>query len=208
MDQSNTTNAFNYEFKEIIYEGSFHNGVYDGEGIRYSNNRIVQKGLFSEGRFVEGIFYTPVGLIQCGKFNSLGFLSDEGSVYLPSGGYLRGKWVNGKPVDKFEVFFGAGRLQPLRYDFSDSKDFTISISFDNDCIIYDDRYLLGTSDKILYFYNGDIFVGQCDANKPAHGVYFQLIDGKYVRQTIGDKFQIPIKMDYVDSFLKHAVIRV
>lgn len=203
---------------EVIYEGSFLNGKYHGNGVRYYNNRKLQDGIFAYGRFIQGAYFSPSGVIQHGVFNELGNLHSnnhkdvKGKLILPTGGYLKGFWENGKPVGEFDVFLGAGRV-PMKYNFSKKDDNTkFNIMLYNEMIFFDDRYLLGPGDVFLYYYNGDIFMGQVNSRtEPVNGILYKLIDGKYVKMQIGNKRfdDEKIKMSYNEnSEIKDCIIQV
>ena len=161
----------------------------DGDGefytIRNGKKVSVKKGIFKNGYMTLGIYFSPSGLIQFGHFNKQGNLNGKGCIFLRSGAYLSGTWDNGEPKGKFSVFFGVGR-KPMEYDFSDRNHGNFNITIHSHCIIIYDKYLLSTNDRIIIYFNGDIFLGQTDNLNPTMGNYYKLINNKYYTITLGD----------------------
>lgn len=200
----------NQSCSELIYEGEFVNGMYDGFGTLYNHNKVQKCGHFKKGQLDKGKYVHPSGMIQLGEFFNGNLHGNHSYMILPSGGSLYGKWENGKPIGEFRVFLAAGRY-PLSYNFSNKDDNTkFNISIYNDFIFYDDRYLLSANAKFLYFFNGDIFVGIFNSRfQPVDGILYHLMNNQYVELIVGHGLRdCEIAFDsHVYGEIHHAVIR-
>lgn len=167
-----------------VYDGLFKNGVYSGRGKRYSHGKLVEEGDFANGLLTSGIRHLPNGLLQCGSF-----VNDElcgmGRLVFPNGffvsGYFSGTKNAGLASQAFLAAIPSAKnakklvigVEPLK-----GKSF-----FFEQGVFISDRESLG----YVFYYNGDVFVGEVAGATPRKGVMFKFTGVEFMKMTVGSK---------------------
>ena len=186
--------------RERMYEGTFHKGIYHGDGTLYRNGQRYKNGIFQNGQLVEGRTLYPDGSVFVGKYQH-GKRHGAGRFIFPSGVMMKGDWNNDKPSGKIEITVSTEN-KVISADNHDSQEFVIgtiydfqhpddntkfTISFQDDRLAYEDNYMLKKARPVFIFYfNGDVFVGDTDSSyNPANGWYYHLVASNYQKMMIG-----------------------
>lgn len=85
----------------FCYEGTLKNGKLDGEGKKYTNDKLTREGFFVDGLLNgNGVAYNPDGTVCSGEFKNGYPYNAEGTYVLKSLTNVKytGKWINGQPA--------------------------------------------------------------------------------------------------------------
>ena len=167
-----------------VYEGSFKNGVYGGRGKRYSHGELVEEGDFANGLLTSGIRHLPNGLLQCGAF-----VNDElygmGRLVFPNGFFVSGYFSGSKNANLGNQPFLAAIPSA-----KNAKKFVIGVAplkgtsfFFEQGVFILDRESLG----YLFYYNGDVFVGEVAGATPRNGVMYKFSGVEFMKMAVGSK---------------------
>ena len=161
----------------MVFEGEFQNGRYNGFGTEYKEKKVLRKGVFRKGVLTKGMVVCPNGCVLDGTIVGEQ-LHGKGRFTVPSGAYIEGTWKEGNPCGVCTVFVMKRKQRtPImtEYDFDHPDDDTkFTVKLLNDCILYEDKYLVDRSQPIiLCYFNGDVFVGSTTFSlSPSRGYYF------------------------------------
>ena len=174
--------------QQVLYQGQWQNGKFNGMGTRYERGALVQSGLFQSGVLVQGRWIQPSGAILVGTFQ--GQFLKEGRLVLPSGLWIEGKWKDGQPVGKCMVHV-ANAIKDLEYDFAHPDEITrYVVMVLEDRVYYNNKYLLDQNPIFLFYFNGDVFIGKANGkDEPVNGVYYYLYNNLYQKLSIGSGFR-------------------
>ena len=172
---------------QVLYDGSWKQGVFHGYGTHYERGTLVQSGLFEGGYLKQGRWIRPSGAILVGTFD--GEFLKSGRLVLPSGVWIQGNWKNGKPAGMC-VLHVANSIKDLHYDFDhpdENTKFVVIVLEDR--VYYNNKYLLDRNPIFLFYFNGDIFIGKANGrDDPVNGLYFYLHNNIYQKLTVGNGF--------------------
>ena len=167
--------------RRAVYDGSFKDGVYSGHGKRYSGGKLIEEGDFANGLLTSGIRHQPNGVLQCGTFVN-GKLYGMGRQVFPNGFFVSGYF----PAANNDVQAFLAAIPSAK----NAKNFVIGVEtlagrnffFDQGVFIVD-RENLG----YLFYYNGDVFVGEVSGTTPRNGVMYKFMGVEFMRMKVGSK---------------------
>lgn len=194
--------------RSMVFEGTFQNGRYDGFGTEYRGKKVLRKGVFRKGELTKGRMVCPNGCVLDGTIVGEQ-LHGKGRFTVPSGAYIEGTWNEGSPRGVCTVFIMQRKQRtPIMttYDFDHPDDDTkFTVRFLNDCILYEDKYLVDHSQPmILCYFNGDVFVGNTTFSlSPSRGYYFCYKKNGFEKMQLDgglDNLQVDLCYSSSDSF--------
>ena len=171
--------------QEVEYEGHFAGGVYEGEGRLFFENEEEERGEFKKGVLARGRRILKDGSLFVGEFKD-GLPDGQGRYVLPSGVFVEGQWEKGKPKGEVKVKVPT-KAEEIVYDMAHPDDNTvITLRFCDSFLLFkDNAFDSQVVPTFLYFFNGDVFVGNTKYGKdPANGYYFCLANNKYTKLTL------------------------
>ena len=195
--------------REVVYEGGFADGVFEGEGRRFFENEETERGVFHAGLLVRGRRIHADGSIFVGEFAD-GVPCGQGRYVLPSGVYIEGQWEKGKPKGVVKVRVPTQEAE-ITYDLAHpDEDTVITLRFCESFLLFKDNHFASEMvPTFLFFFNGDVFVGTTKHEKePSSGFYFRFASNKYMKLVMGGGCAgIGISdIDYVDNGLVKSIV--
>ena len=162
-----------------VYKGEFTKGVYNGRGERYENGKLVEEGTFVNGVLTSGIRHMPNGLLRCGTFDR-GELSGMGRLVFPNGFFLSGYFPLGA-VEKAPYLAAIPSAKQARNVEIGAMPLSgTSFFFDQGVFI-----CVSGSSGYLFYYNGDVFVGEVMGTTPRNGLMFKFCGEMFIEMTVG-----------------------
>ena len=166
--------------RSVVYQGQFVDGRYSGEGKLYQNGVLYEEGVFQNGMIKEGVRYDPRGFVYSGAFTN-GTFEGVGRIVLPSGFFLRAFFSGGIPM--------LGESLTLDVSFPSAKECTTITAVNRSMSVKmaKDAIILAESGKTSYvfFFNGDVFVGELENNAPANGMMFKYNTMTFIPMLVG-----------------------
>ena len=195
--------------KEVVYQGCFHEGLYNGYGVLFFENAECARGTFENGRLVHGRRILKDGSILNGGIEG-NRLKGEGRLIFPSGVCIEGNWVEGKPKGMVKCRM-PGYEEVIDYDYDNRDDNTrIRVEVYDEVVFFRDNTLVktGMNPEFLFYRNGDIFVGATKRGKePSKGLFFHFTKDHYTQMVMnGGCEDLSIKdISYVDEGLVKSI---
>ena len=165
--------------KQLVYDGAVKSGVYDGEGCRYVNGFLYEKGIFKDGVISEGVRYQSNKSVYNGSFVNDMF-DGEGTIVLPNGFFLRGFFSQG-------VLSSAAMCSVSIPSAKHPRE--IQPSFVR--ITYNFITIKYNSVDLYFYFNGDVLVGTLKDNHPEDGYFYYYSDLIFTKMIIGNVTGIP-----------------
>lgn len=168
-----------------VYEGSFKNGVYSGRGKRYARGQLIEEGDFANGLLTSGVRHLPNGLLQCGAF-----VNDElcglGRLVFPNGFFVSGYFSPGNQAANLSNQLFLAAIPSAK----NAKKFAIGgVPLKGASFFFEQGVFIADHDSFgyLFYYNGDVFVGEVAGTTPMNGVMYKFTGVEFVKMTVGSK---------------------
>lgn len=165
--------------KQLVYDGSVKSGIYDGQGCRYMNGFLYEKGVFANGLITEGIRYCSNKSVYNGSFENDVF-DGEGTIVLPNGFFLRGFFSQG----------GLSCVSPCSVSIPSAKS-PSELDARFITITYNFIQIQYNNVNLFFYFNGDVLVGTMKDDHPENGHFYYYSDLAFTKMVIGDVKGLP-----------------
>lgn len=171
--------AYDTSTRLAVYDGEFKHGQYNGRGKRYFNGKLIEEGDFVNGLLTSGIRHNANGLLECGPFVS-NKLSGMGRYVFPNGFYISGSFPAMENMHNAYLAAIPSAKNPTNFVIGATPAQKRSFFFKDGVFISEQE-----GRGFLFYYNGDVFIGEIEETRPKNGMMFKLSGNEFVKMTVG-----------------------